>query len=122
MVLVIPAIRNSARGRGLGARFPRWPLPCLVVLLTIIVYLPSLQNQFITSWDDDRNFLTNLHYRGLGFSHLRWMFTTDHMGHYIPLTWITLGLDYVLSGMNPAGYHLTSLLIHAANAGLFYVL
>jgi tetratricopeptide (TPR) repeat protein len=29
-------------------------------------------------------------------------------------------LDYVFWGMNPAGYHLTSLLIHVANAVLFY--
>src|SRR3989442_6770688 len=44
------------------------------------------------------------------------------MGHYIPLTWMTLGLDYVLWGMNPFGYHLTSLLLHVANAAIFYVL
>jgi hypothetical protein len=46
--------------------------------------------------------------------------TTFLMAHYIPLTWMTLGLDYVIWGMNPAGYHLTNLLLHAANAVLFY--
>src|SRR5713101_2579012 len=45
---------------------------------------------------------------------------TTHMGHYIPLTWMTLGLDYLLWGMNPVGYHLTSLLLHAANAVVFF--
>ena len=34
----------------------------------------------------------------------------------MPLTGVTYGSDYVLWGMNPLGYHLTSLLIHAANA------
>src|SRR5262249_52014442 len=32
------------------------------------------------------------------------------------------GLDYILWGMNPVGYHLTSLLIHGANAVVFYFL
>ena len=42
------------------------------------------------------------------------------MGHYIPLTWLTLGLDYLVWGMDPRGYHLTSLLFHAATALAFY--
>src|SRR6059036_1479614 len=33
---------------------------------------------------------------------------------------MTLGLDYLLWGMNPLGYHLTSLLLHAANAVVFF--
>jgi Tfp pilus assembly protein PilF len=49
------------------------------------------------------------------------MFTSTLMGHYIPVTWLTLGLDYTLWGMNPFGYHLTNNLIHAANAALFYL-
>ncbi len=50
------------------------------------------------------------------------MFTTVHMGHYIPLTWLTFGLDYVVWGMDPFGYHLTNLLLHAANAVLVYLI
>src|SRR5207249_1788455 len=82
-------------------------------------FLPTLQNQFV-NWDDDENFLDNPHYRGLGWTQLRWMWTTFHLGHYIPLTWMTFGLDYRLWGMNPFGYHLTSLLLHAANAVVFF--
>ena len=43
------------------------------------------------------------------------------MGHWIPVTWLTLGLDYVVWGINPFGYHLTNLLWHAASAALFYL-
>jgi tetratricopeptide (TPR) repeat protein len=50
------------------------------------------------------------------------MWTTFHLGHYVPLSWMTLGLDYTLWGMNPLGYHLTSLLLHAANAVLLYAI
>src|SRR5437773_1918820 len=95
-----------------------WLVPVLIALVTVAAFLPALQNQFV-SWDDDENFLDNPHYRGLGWSPLRWMWTT-HQSHYITLTWMTLGLDYLLWGMNPFGYHLTSLLLHAANAVLFF--
>src|SRR5881275_811891 len=100
---------------------PGWVLflvPVLIALVPVAAFLPSLQNQFV-SWDDDENFLDNPHYRGLGWSPLRWMWTT-HQSHYIPLTWMTLGLDYLLWGMNPFGYHLMSLLLHAANAVVFF--
>lgn len=90
-----------------------------VVLLTLAAFLGVLQNGFV-NWDDPVNFLDNPGYRGLGPSQLTWMFTTFHMGHYIPLTWLTLGADYVVWGMDPTGYHLTSLLFHAATALCFY--
>ncbi|HSF59326.1 MAG TPA: tetratricopeptide repeat protein [Candidatus Binatia bacterium] len=66
--------------------------------------------------------LENPHYRGLGWEQLRWMFTTCLNGSCMPLNWVTYGLDYILWGMNPRGYHFTSLLVHAANALLFYFL
>src|SRR3989441_616203 len=93
-------------------------IPLVIAFSTFAAFLPALQNQFV-SWDDAENFLDNPHYRGLGWTHLRWMWTT-HLGHYIPLTWMTLGLDYLLWGMNPVGYHLTNLLLHAANAVVFF--
>src|SRR2546426_882330 len=95
-----------------------WLVPVLITLVTFTAFLPALQNRFVT-WDDEKNFLDNPHYRGLGWTQLRWMWTT-HLGHYIPLTWMTLGLDYLLWGMNPLGYHLTNLLLHAANAVVFF--
>src|SRR5437870_6954361 len=102
----------------LPQRWGSWLVPVLIALVTFAAFLPTLQNQFVT-WDDGKNFLENAHYRGLGWTHIRWMWTT-HLGHYIPLTWMTLGLDYLLWGMNPVGYHLTNLLLHAANAVVFF--
>jgi protein O-mannosyl-transferase len=99
----------------------RWVAPGAVVVVTLAAFLPTLGNGF-ASWDDALNFLDNPHYRGLGPAQLHWMFTTFHAGHYIPLTWLSLGLDYLLWGMDPAGYHLTSLLLHAATALAFYFL
>ncbi|HRY30695.1 MAG TPA: hypothetical protein P5079_11745, partial [Elusimicrobiota bacterium] len=100
-------------------------LPLLLAVLafavTFFVYWPAVHNGFV-SWDDEANFLNNPAYRGLGGTQLRWMWTTLHMGHYIPVTWMTLGFDYVLWGMDPRGYHLTNLLLHSLNAAFFYLL
>jgi tetratricopeptide (TPR) repeat protein len=44
------------------------------------------------------------------------------MGHYIPVTWLTFGLDYVLWGMESAGYHFTNFVLHAANVVIFFTI
>ena len=90
-----------------------------VSIATAIFYLPGVGGAFL-AWDDWTNFTQNPDYQGLSPRHLDWMFRTFHMGHYQPLTWITLGLDYTLWGLQPAGYHVTSLLLHAVSAGLLY--
>ena len=113
----VAARKNRARGKQPAV----WLAPLLVAIITFVVFLPALRAGFVT-WDDDRNFLSNPHYRGLGIAQLRWMWTTFHLGHFVPLTWMTLGLDYLLWGMNPAGYHLTNVLLHSANAVLVYCL
>jgi tetratricopeptide (TPR) repeat protein len=96
-------------------------LPVAVVLLSIVAFLPALHGEFV-NWDDQANFVENDGYRGLGWTQLRWMWTATLLGHYIPLTWMSLGLNYVLGGMNPWGYHLGNLLLHAANALVLYFL
>jgi protein O-mannosyl-transferase len=92
-----------------------------VLVMTFIAFAPALLNQFV-DWDDTENFLTNTHYRGLGWAHLKWMWTTFLLGHWVPVTWMTLGLDYLVWEMNPAGYHLSNVLLHSANAAVFYLI
>src|SRR6266446_9389722 len=103
------------------ARLPRFLLPVLVLVIALVPFLPALDGQFL-NWDDDQNFTTNPNFRGLGWSHVRWMFTTTLMGHWIPLTWLTLGVNYVVGGMAPWGYHAGNLGLHAANAVVFYAI
>src|SRR5947199_123324 len=112
-------VQAAVKASPSAQRWVRWLAPLLVALFTLAAFLPTLQNQFV-AWDDDKNFLDNPRYRGLGWAHLRWMFTAFHQGHYIPLTWVTFGMDHRLWGMKPVGYHLTNLLLHAANAVVFF--
>ena len=93
----------------------------LVVGVTFVAFSRVLSAEFLR-FDDNQNFLGNPFYRGLGADQLRWMWSGAHgLGHYVPLTWMTLGLDYVLWGMNPAGYHLTNLVLHCASSVLLYL-
>ena len=116
--------RSSRKSSKLTESHPRnaairWVVPLIVAVATCVSFLPVLWNEFV-DWDDYENLVSNASYRGLGWSQLRWMFTTLHMGPYQPLSWMTLGLDYLFWGMNPIGYHLTNLMLHAANAVFFF--
>jgi protein O-mannosyl-transferase len=107
-------------GRLVSHTLTVWGIPLALSLITLVVFSPVLWNDFV-EWDDQLNLYENPAYRGLGRAQFRYFFTTVLLGHYIPLTWTTFGLDYVLWGMNPMGYHLTSLLVHAASAAALYL-
>lgn len=112
-------VASRVRRRVAGLALPERTIPLGILLVVVAVFVVGIRNEFVR-WDDHRNLLENPHYRGLGFSQIAWMFTTTLMGHYIPLTWLTFGVDYLIWGMEPAGYHFTNLALHSANAVLFY--
>jgi protein O-mannosyl-transferase len=101
----------SSKGR-------EWLAPAIVVIATFLTFLPVVQNDFV-AWDDDRDLTGNPYWRGLGWTQLVWMFSL-HSQHYIPLTWVSFGFDYLVWGLNPVGYHLTNLLLHTASAVVFF--
>src|SRR5262245_80926 len=80
----------------------RFELPAAIFVVTLAVFAPSLGGEFL-SYDDEPNFVQNPRYQGLGWTQIRWMFTTMHAGHYQPLSWLTLGLDYSIWGLKPLG-------------------
>lgn len=94
---------------------------CAATLITAVVFLPALNNGFL-EWDDQVAFVSNAAYRGLSLIQLEWMWTTFHMAIYRPLTWMTYGADFLVWGMDPYGYHLTSLLLHLINTALVFAL
>ncbi|HKA32671.1 MAG TPA: hypothetical protein VKH64_05635, partial [Candidatus Binatia bacterium] len=102
-------------------RMLRAAIPVLLAVATAAVFVPVLHNGFV-NWDDDATVAENLAFRQPGGPALRWMFTTFYLGHYQPLSWLSFTLDYFVWGLNPAGYHLTSMILHAVNAALFYLL
>jgi tetratricopeptide (TPR) repeat protein len=103
------------------ARFPRvWLIGIIVAVLTGAVFANTLANGFV--YDDESVIVENPHYRGFDAENIAWMFTTFRMGHYQPLTWLSLALDHAVWGMDPRGYHLTNVILHALNALLVFLL
>ena len=88
-----------------------------VALLTFLVYCPALLNGFV-NWDDDLYVYGNPHILSLKPAFFAWAFTDLSAGFWHPLTWISYGVDYALWGLNPLGYHLTAILLHALNTAL----
>ncbi|MBI4576043.1 MAG: tetratricopeptide repeat protein [Planctomycetes bacterium] len=99
------------------------PLAALVLALaTAAAYWPALANGFV-AYDDDVYVTANAEVQaGPGAETLRWAFSAFRGGNWHPLTWISHALDCRLHGQEPRGHHLTSVLLHAANAGLFLLL
>jgi len=92
-----------------------------LVVVTSVAFWPGLDGDFL-NWDDDRNFVDNMSYRGVGFEQLRWAWQTYHLGVWQPLSWLLLGLQYEIGGMDAAVYHRASLVLHIINTVVFYVL
>jgi tetratricopeptide (TPR) repeat protein len=113
-----PEARAAARAAEPPAR-RSWPWWAALAGAVTLSFLPALGCGF-TNWDDPPNFIDNPYFRGLSPAHLKWMFSTFLLGHYQPLSWVTLGADYLVWGMNPLGYHLSNLTIHAVGVVLFF--
>lgn len=92
-----------------------------VFCVTLAVFWPATHNEFV-NWDDRAFIVHNEQFRGFGWSNLKWMFTRIPIGLYQPLAWLSLAVDFELWGMNPGGYHLSSILLHCLNAALFFLL
>lgn len=92
-----------------------------IVVAAILAFAPGLRSEFL-NWDDDRNFLDNPDYRGIGAAQWQWAWSTYHLGVWQPLAWMLLGAQYAVTGMNPVGYHATSIALHALNGVLVYFL
>ena len=97
----------------------RFLLPTVVFAIAFVTFLPGLSGEFV-NWDDVDNVVNNTGVHGLGPAQLQWMWTGTVLGHWIPLTWMSFGLNYALDGLNPRGYHLLNLLLHAASATVFF--
>ena len=78
-------------------RWQSWLLAMMVGAMAFAVFFPAMRNDFV-DWDDTDNFIRNQYIRGLSWENIQWMFSTFHMGHFQPLTWLTIGFDSVWGG------------------------
>ncbi len=92
----------------------------VIAALTIGVFWPTVHNEFLPLGFDDSLITDTEAIRGLDWAHVRAMATEFTPAHYVPLTLLSLALDYHWWGLDPRGYHLTNVLLHALTAVLVY--
>jgi tetratricopeptide (TPR) repeat protein len=93
-----------------------------LVVAVLLVYCPCFDHPFINL--DDEGYVTqNRHVAaGLTADGVRWAFTTFEKANWHPLTWLSLQLDATLyGGLKAGGFHLTNVLLHAANTLLLFL-
>jgi tetratricopeptide (TPR) repeat protein len=89
--------------------------------ISLLVLGGSLKNNF-TNWDDDIYVLNNFLIQDLSWTNLKKIFF-EPMGIskiYRPLAYLTYAIDYNIWGLDPFGYHLSSLILHLINIVLVY--
>jgi tetratricopeptide (TPR) repeat protein len=104
-----------------GYKTKVWAVAFLVAILTVCVYLPTLQNDFV-NWDDPKYVYENPYIQYIDFGFFKWMFTSFHASNWHPLTWISHAIDYAIWGLNPMGHHLTNIIFHGLNTFLVVIL
>ncbi|HKV38826.1 MAG TPA: hypothetical protein VJX67_06410, partial [Blastocatellia bacterium] len=104
-------------------RSTKWLIAILLVASTVLAYSRVKDLGFV-EYDDGPYVTENLHVQtGLEWKNVQWAFTATHDANWHPLTWISHMLDCQLYGLNPAGHHVTNLLIHVLDVlVLFWLL
>ena len=105
-----------------GAARRWWPaLVAAPVLAAIVLALfrPTLSFQFV-NFDDDKQVVENPFIRSLSPENLGWIFTHFWITSYYPVRLLSFAIDYHFWGLDPEGYHLTNVLLHAANVLLVF--
>lgn len=98
----------------------RWILAA-VMLVTLLVYFPSLSNGF-TNWDDQDQVFENADIQRLSAENTARVFSSFYVGMYQPVTEQFYAFIYALFGPSPAAFHSFSLLFHLLNILLVFLL
>jgi tetratricopeptide (TPR) repeat protein len=120
-----PKIRKPSTGSVATPAKPAFKLPLVwqlggILLLTLLLYLPSvLQNDFVM-YDDDKGILINENIRDLSPGGLQKMFSSYNLGMYAPLSTFAYAVIYQLGELSPTAFHFGSLLLHLANILLIF--
>jgi tetratricopeptide (TPR) repeat protein len=99
----------------------RTVLSLALMLLTLGVYNPAVNNDFV-SFDDPAYVTGNRHVRaGLTWNTVKWAFRSTEQANWHPLTWLSHAADYQLFHLRAAGHHYVSVLLHALIVVLLFL-
>ena len=122
-VISNPAPERPSAATPAAVNFPAWLVAALLLLVTVVLYWPATQCDFI-NYDDDVFITENPHIQsGLTWSGLKWAFSNvEQAAYWAPVMWLSHQLACQLFGLNPWGHHLINVLLHAINTVLVFLL
>ena len=89
---------------------------------TLLVFNRAIGNDFV-NYDDPIYVTENPHVQaGLTPAGIRWALTTRVAANWHPLTWISHMVDWTLFEEDPRGHHVVSIVLHALNGVLVFLL
>jgi tetratricopeptide (TPR) repeat protein len=92
-----------------------------LALVVAAVFWPATENAFL-NYDDTVYVTANPRVtEGLTSDGVVWALTTVHAGNWHPVTWFSHMADVSLFGLDPRAHHRTSVLLHALNAALVFL-
>jgi len=92
---------------------------CLILVITGIIYLPSINNEF-TNFDDKVLVVENTKITELSWKNVLNIFTSLQENLYHPLVFLSYSIEYKYFKLNPKIYHITNLGLHLFNCILVY--
>ena len=98
----------------------------LLVALTLFVFRPVANHDFV-NYDDDRYVVKNPYlYEGVSWRGIQWALTADllkpspYVDYWQPVTLLSRMVDIKLFGLNPRGHHVVNLILHTFNVILLF--
>ncbi|MBU0766429.1 tetratricopeptide repeat protein [Patescibacteria group bacterium] len=93
----------------------KWVVAAMFLVAVLLAFGHSLTQGFAPV-DDIFLIVENLAIRGMSFENLKTVFSTYDPELYIPLVFVSYQLNWLISGLEPFGFHLTNILLHVINA------
>ena len=98
----------------------------MLFIISMITFYPMVKNDFISTWDDGVYVINNQLLHDLSLQGIINIFSygdefQNIVNNYHPLTTFSLALNYQKSGLSPASYLLTNMILHGINAVLAFL-
>jgi tetratricopeptide (TPR) repeat protein len=99
----------------------RGAIGAALFLGTLLLFVRVLGHDFVNYDDPDYVTANPRVQAGLAAESVRWAFASGEISYWHPLTWLSHMADWELFGANPRGHHAVSVVWHAVNAALAFV-
>lgn len=92
-----------------------------LIIPILLVFIQTTEFHYLKSWDDGWQVLNRFTTNGLTFDNIKEIFSTFYCGQYSPLNQLTYTITYIITGLNPKGYHLNNLIFHISYVCMVFI-